>query len=95
MNSFIRYLWFFLGDFHNGAINHVIHFVGFTLFGYGLAKQNWTIVLISPFVMEMGHIYNYSRGIHRTHALKIIPLQWAAGLVFAGLIYLLVKIFGL
>jgi len=57
---------FFLDEFHHGAANHVIHFAGFTLLGYGLATQNLFIVMLSPLVMEAGHIYNYSGNHYRT-----------------------------
>ena len=87
-------LLFFLEDFHRGAINHVIHFVGFTILGFGLGKQNLFLIILSPFVMELGHFYNYFKGIHREYAVKIIPLQWAAFIVFAGFGYLFAKIFG-
>ncbi|GEM_PF-5461668 len=55
---------FFLDEFHHGAVNHVIHFAGFTLLGYGLGIQNWWIVVFSPFVMEAGHVYNFFTGRH-------------------------------
>lgn len=73
-----QHLLFFLGDFHNGAVNHVIHFIGFTVLGYGLGVRNWWLVIISPFVMEIGHLWNYTHGLHGDQALKIIPLQWLA-----------------
>jgi len=31
-------LFFFLDDFHRGAVNHVTHFIGFTLLGYAHGK---------------------------------------------------------
>lgn len=84
---------FFLDEFHHGAVNHVIHFIGFTILGYGLGIKSLPIVIISPFVMEAGHLYNYITGRHRKHALKIIPLQIAAWLVFVAAGYLFAKIF--
>lgn len=84
-----HYLLFFLDDFHRGAINHVIHFIGFTVLGYGLGKQSLLLIILSPFIMELGHFYNYFRGVHREHALKIIPLQWLAWVIFVGIGYLL------
>ena len=86
-------LTFFLDEFHQGAVNHVIHFAGFTLLGYGIGIQSLLIIVSSPFVMEAGHVYNYLRGRHRKHAIKIIPLQIAAWLVFVGLGYLLANLF--
>lgn len=88
-----HYLVFFLDDFHRGAVNHIIHFAGFTLLGYGLGKLNFLLVIISPFVMELGHFYNYLRGVHKEHALKIIPLQWAAWAIFVGIGYLITRLF--
>ena len=77
-----HFIIFFLDDFHHGAINHVIHFVGFTLLGYGLGKPDLLLIIISPLIMELGHVYNYFRGIHREHAIKIIPLQLLAWFIF-------------
>ncbi len=84
-----HHLLFFLDDFHQGAVNHLIHFIGFTVLGYGLGKPNIYLIFFSPFIMELGHFYNYFRGIHREHAIKIIPLQWFAWIVFVGIGYLI------
>lgn len=77
-----HFIIFFLDDFHHGAVNHVIHFIGFFLLGYGLGKLNLFIIILSPILMESGHIYNYIRGVHREYAIKIIPLQLAAWIIF-------------
>lgn len=84
-----HFLFFFLDDFHRGAVNHVIHFIGFTILGYGFGKSSLLLIIISPIIMEFGHLYNYSRGVHKEQTLKIIPLQWLAWFVFVGLGYLL------
>lgn len=84
-----HFLIFFLDDFHQGAINHVTHFIGFTVLGYGLGDRSLLLIIMSPFIMELGHFYNYFRGIHREHAIKIIPLQWLAWVVFVGIGYLI------
>lgn len=86
-----HYILFFLDDFHRGAVNHVIHFIGFTVLGYGLGKPSLLLIIVSPFIMELGHFYNYLRGIHREHAIKIIPLQWLAWVIFIGIVLLLLK----
>lgn len=86
-------LFFFFDDFHRGAVNHLCHFSGFTLLGFGLGKTNLIIIIISPFVMEVGHIYNYARGVHKEEAIKIIPIQWAAWSIFVLIGYLLTKVF--
>jgi len=88
-----HFILFFLDEFHHGAFNHVIHFIGFTILGYGLGKRNWWFVILSPLVMEMGHVFNYLTGTHQEIALKIIPLQWLAWVIFIGLGYILTKIF--
>lgn len=88
-------IFFFLDDFHHGAINHVTHFIGFTVLGYGLGKPNLLLIILSPFIMELGHFWNYSRGIHKEHAIKIIPLQLLAWVVFVGIGFFLAKTFGL
>lgn len=86
-----HFIFFFLDDFHHGSLNHVIHFVGFTVLGYGLGKKNLWLIIASPFIMEIGHIYNYLRGIHSEHAVKIIPLQWLAWVIFVSAGYLIAK----
>ena len=80
-----HFILFFLDEFHRGALNHIIHFIGFTVLGYGLGKRNWWIIISSPFIMEMGHVFNYLTGTHPELALKIIPLQWLAWVIFFGL----------
>lgn len=47
-----HYLVFFLDDFHRGAVNHVLHFIGFTLLGYGLGTLDLILIIISPLIME-------------------------------------------
>ena len=89
----IKNIIFLLDDFHHGAVNNVIHWSGFTLLGYGLGIQNWWIVILSPFIMEMGHVYNYITGRHRHLAIRIIPMQILGWLVFVGIGYLLTKLF--
>lgn len=89
-----HWLLFFLDDFHRGSINHLIHFIGFTVLGYGLGKPNLILIIISPFIMELGHFYNYLKGAHKEVAIKIIPLQWAAWLLFVGIGFLIAKLFG-
>ena len=93
VSTMIKKIIFFLDDFHHGAVNHVLHFIGFTLLGYGLGVENWWIVISSPFVMEMGHIYNYITGRDRRLAFRIIPAQIVAGLIFVGIVYLLTRAF--
>ena len=89
-----HYIIFFLDDFHRGAVNHIVHFVGFTILGYGLGKQSLLLIIISPFIMELGHFYNYFRGIHKEHVIKIIPLQWVAWTIFVGVGYFIAKLAG-
>lgn len=88
-----HFIIFFLDDFHHGAINHLIHFVGFTLLGYGLGKPDLLLIIISPLIMELGHVYNYFRGIHREHAIKIIPLQLLAWFIFVTIGIFIARMF--
>ncbi len=83
---------FFLDDFHRGAVNYLIHFIGFTLLGYGLGRSSLFLIIISLFVMELGHFYNYGRGIHREQAVEIIPLQWLAWIIFVAAGFALTRI---
>jgi hypothetical protein len=87
-------IFFFLDDFHHGAINHLIHAIGFTILGYGLGKSNLLLIILSPFIMESGHLYNYIRGIHREHAIKIIPLQLLAWVIFVVVGFIVAKLLG-
>ncbi|MBI2012024.1 hypothetical protein HYS91_04610 [Candidatus Daviesbacteria bacterium] len=89
-----HFLLFFLDDFHQGAMNHLIHFVGFTVLGYGLGKPSLFLIILSPFIMESGHIYNYLTGRHKELAIKIIPLQLLAWVIFVGIGYLIANFFG-
>jgi len=93
LRSMFKKIIFFLDEFHHGAVNHVIHAAGFTILGYGLGIQNWWIVVLSPFIMEAGHLYNYATGRHRKFAIRIIPLQIVAWLIFVALGYLFTRIF--
>lgn len=78
---------YFFNEWHDGAVNHSFHFVGFTVLGYGLATQDLLIALASSLVMEGGHIYNYIRNLHkhRENAIRIIPLQFLTFFLFAGI----------
>lgn len=86
-----HFIIFFLDDFHHGAINHIVHFVGCFLLGYGFGKPDLLLILISPFIMECGHLYNYLRGTHKEYAIKIIPLQLVAWLVLVAIGYLFAR----
>ena len=88
-----HFVLFFLDEFHQGAFNHVTHFIGFALLGYGLGRRNWWLVILSPIIMEMGHVFNYFTGIHQEVAIKIIPLQWLAWIIFVGAGYLISRLF--
>lgn len=39
-------------------------------------------ILVSPAVMESGRLWNYLRGKHNGHMLKIVPLQFIDWFVF-------------
>lgn len=88
-----HFLFFFLDDFHQGAVNRALHFIGFTLLGFALGKGDLFILILSPLVMELGHFYNYARGVHREYALKIIPVQLIGWVVFVVIGYLLARAF--
>ncbi|MBI3576933.1 hypothetical protein HY086_02770 [Candidatus Gottesmanbacteria bacterium] len=87
-----HFIFFFLDDFHHGAVNHLLHFIGFTVLGYGLGVRSIILIILSPIIMELGHFYNYARGIHREYAIKIIPLQWFAWILFVGLGFIISKL---
>lgn len=85
-------LIFFLDDFHRGAVNHILHFSGFFLLGYGIGAWSLLAVVLSPFLMESGHLYNAARGIHREHTIRIVPLQLAGWIVFIVLGYMVTRV---
>lgn len=87
-----HFLFFFLDDFHQGAANHMLHFLGCTLLGYGLGKPSLTLILISPLIMESGHVYNYLTGRHKEHAIKIIPWQILFWIVLVGVVFAFTKL---
>ena len=86
-----HFIIFFLDDFHNGALNHVVHFFGFFILGYGVGRRNLKLIMLSPFIMEFGHLYNFLTGRHTEMAIKIIPAQLLAWVVFVGVGYFLAK----
>ena len=69
-------LVFFLGDFHQGSVNVILHCAGFLVLGYGLGRHNLSLMFLSTFLMELGHFYNALRGRHRDYALWALPLQY-------------------
>ena len=94
MNDIVSNLGFFLNEFHQGAVNHIAHFVGFALFGYGLAKRNWKAILLAPIIMEIGHVYNYVvLDEYGELAISIIPAQIAVGAVFIVFFLVLLRFF--
>ena len=88
-----HFIFFFLDDFHHGTFNHIMHFIGFTI-GYGLGKPNIVTISLSPFIMESGHIYNFLKGRHKEHFIKIIPLQLLSWIIFILLGYFLARSLG-
>lgn len=69
-------LFFFLSDFHQGAVNVILHCAGFLVLGYGLGVRDLSLMFLATFLMEMGHFYNALRGYHRDYALWALPLQY-------------------
>jgi hypothetical protein len=79
-------------DYHQGAINIIIHDIGFALWGLGVGLQNVPLVIIAPLVFESGHLYNYLTGRRTKHDIKMIPGQIGMWIVFAGLGLLLIHL---
>ena len=88
----MKTLRFFFGEFHSGAINHMTHFAGFTLLGYGLARQSWQIMLLSACIMESGHVHTYATGKHRGSTQKMFFLGAIILLCFIAAAYLLTNL---
>ena len=84
-------LFFFLDDFHHGVVNHLTHFVGFTLLGYGLGKPSLVLIILSPIIMESGHLYNFAQGKHKKETIQLIPIQLLTWFIFVGIGYFIAK----
>lgn len=72
---------YFVGKWHRGAINRLLHVVGFVFLVYGIAKVNWGLILLSAAIMELGHLYELAQGKHKKYRFRIIPIQIIAWLI--------------
>lgn len=77
----VRYLTFFIHDFHQGAVNLVFHFIGIAILIWGLARWNLLLMVMSFFIMEIGHLYNHLKGIER-RGRNTILMQWFLIMIF-------------
>lgn len=57
MSSNSKVLSFFFGEFHEGWVNRILHFIGFVLFIVGMWEMNWLLVVVGILFMEGGHFY--------------------------------------
>jgi len=89
-------LKYFLGEFHSGILNRLLHIIGFSLFLYGILKRDWMLALVvSPLVMESGHLYNHlilKKYKSKNELIRIIPLQVGGWLLSIGFLALILKL---
>jgi hypothetical protein len=69
---------YFLGEFHQGTINRFIHLIGLLTISWGVYTNNIPLIIISPFIMECGHLYNMHSLKRAPKTIQIIPIQWIA-----------------
>lgn len=71
----IERLKFFFGEFHQGVVNQLCHFVGFTFLGFGIGGHNWFWVFFSAVPMMAGNLFNYFQGKYRKEFFLTLPFQ--------------------
>tara|TARA_Y100000310_G_scaffold344815_1_gene459699 strand:+ start:1518 stop:1790 length:273 start_codon:yes stop_codon:yes gene_type:complete len=82
-------LQFFLGEFHAGAVNQALHFIGFAILGYGVAMENFWLVVVSGALMFAGNLFNYIRGRYKKEFWQTVPFQLGGWVLFVALAYLI------
>ena len=50
-------------NFHKGAVNIVLHIIGFAGIFYSIYKLNWAMFGIFLVILEAGHVYNHFIGV--------------------------------
>ena len=58
LNIFKRAIYYFLG-FHKGAVNIVLHVIGFVGMFYSISKLDLVLFTIFLVMLESGHAYNH------------------------------------
>lgn len=49
----------FLGEFHTGLLNRLLHVVGFIILTIGIWRHSIALIIISMITQEMGHLYQH------------------------------------
>lgn len=52
-------------NFHKGAVNIILHIIGFAGLFYSIYKVNWILFGIFLIILEFGHVYNHIVGIEK------------------------------
>lgn len=52
-------------DFHKGAVNIILHLIGFAGLFYSIYRLNWILFTASFIVVEAGHVYNHITGLKK------------------------------
>jgi hypothetical protein len=87
----IRRHFTFFEEYHRGTVNILLHDIGFALWGIGVGSHNWIIIIVSPFIFESGHLYNYITGKKTKYDKKMIPIQLITWILFVALAFILTK----
>jgi len=86
MNAYLRELI----ECHDGAVNRLIHLVGFVLIGLGIIEKNLMLVITGALIQELGHWYQYEK----TKNIKYSPLFcFKSQLIFAYPLFALVILY--
>lgn len=55
----------YFSEFHKGAVNQIVHVVGFAGVFYSIYGRNVLLFSVSVVALESGHIYNHVAGIKK------------------------------
>jgi ABC-type multidrug transport system permease subunit len=82
-------------DFHKGAVNIILHIIGFAGIFYSIYKLDWLLFVVSFVVVEIGHIYNHFAGIKKyDFRFKVILWRLLIFLTVIAAFYFITKIGG-
>lgn len=90
-------LTYFLGEFHAGFVNRLIHIVGLVLLIWGVMERNFLVIFIAPIIMEMGHLYNHlllKNPLRHFNLFSLLGVQTIAYILLALVVTLLLKLGG-
>lgn len=68
--------------FHRGAVNIVLHVIGFTGLFYSIYKRDWILFALFLFMVEVGHVYNHVAGI-KPYDFRLPVIFWRVSIFIA------------